>query len=51
MTAILLDKEKKDIDLTLCNYAVHKPHGEAKVDEVMQVVHLEEEAYFQCYIK
>lgn len=29
--------------LTFGNYAVHKPHGEAKEDEVMQMVHLEDE--------
>lgn len=29
--------------LTLGNHAVHKSHGEAEEDEVMQVVHLEDE--------
>lgn len=29
--------------LTLGDYAVHKSHREAKEDETMQVVHLEEE--------
>lgn len=38
MTWIL--KQEKYL-LTLGNDTVHKPHGEAKEDEVMQVVHLE----------
>lgn len=33
--------------LTLGNYAVHKPHGKAEEDEVMQVVNLEEERNVQ----
>lgn len=36
--------------LTLSNYTVHDAHGEAEEDEVMQVVHLEEQSGLHSHI-
>lgn len=43
-------QEKKSL-ITLSNQAVHKSHREAKEDEVMQVIHLEEKNYLVHILK